>query len=441
MRLALEGIKVLDVAQVAAVPICARHLADFGADVIHIEHPVRGDSWRVYQAVPELPGRRAGVPSNINYVWENANRNKRSLTLDLSQKTGQEVLYKMVAQSDVLVTNFRPFELEQYKMEYSTLRKINPRLVYGSITAAGKLGAEKNSPGYDATAYWMRSGVPYILSKKGMPLPEYRPTIGDVVVGVILALGVMTALYYRERTGVGQEVDTSLFHSGIYQMAWDVAAYLATGVDVRDDLERRRPGLMGAERWEKYVKAREEAQAAVKRMDSFVREISSPLALQYETKDNRTLLLSMVQSDFYWSKFCQAIERPDMEHDPRFDSHENRMIMENRGLLVNILNEVFLTRTLEEWKIRLQGIPFAPIQNLKEVVSDPQAAANNYFIPVDHPVYGKLKVIANPLNFGETPVTYRKPAPAFNQHTEEVLLEYGYSWDDIAQLKEKHIIA
>ncbi|MDD5288854.1 MAG: CoA transferase [Dehalococcoidales bacterium] len=239
MKMALEGIKVLDVSQVAAVPICARHLADFGADVIHIEHPVRGDSWRVFQAVPELPGQRAGIPSDINYTWENANRNKRSIALDLSRKAGQEVLYKMVEKSDVLVTNFRPFELEKYGLEYSILRKINPRLVFGSISAVGKLGAEKNLPGYDSTIYWSRAGLPYLLSRKGMPFPEYRVTIGDVEVGVLLAFGVMMALYHRERTGIGQEVDTSLFHAGIYQMAWDIAAYLATGIDARDDDEVR----------------------------------------------------------------------------------------------------------------------------------------------------------------------------------------------------------
>ena len=174
-------------------------------------------------------------------------------------------------------------------------------------------------------------------------------------------------------------------------------------------------------------------------MDSFTHEISSPLSTPYGTKDGRIIMFSIVQSDLYWSKFCYAIERLDLEHDPRFDSTDNRM--SNRSSLVHILDEVFVTKTLEEWKIRLQGIPCSPVQNISEVVNDPQAEANNYFVTVNHPQYGDLKVIANPLNFSETPPTYRMPAPEFNQHTEEVLLEFGYGWEDIAQLKEKQVIA
>lgn len=197
--------------------------------------------------------------------------------------------------------------------------------------------------------------------------------------------------------------------------------------------------LMDPERCKEYIKAKGETESAVKHMDSFTREVSSPLSMSYETKDGRTLSLSMVQSALYWPKFCQATERHDLEHDPRFDSHDNRLL--NRSALVHILDKVFLSRTLEEWKTRLQGIPFGYVQTVGEVVNDPQAKANNYFVTVEHPQYGNLRVIANPLNFSETPATYRMPAPVFGQHTEEVLLEYGYSWEDIAQFKEKRVIA
>ena len=168
---------------------------------------------------------------------------------------------------------------------------------------------------------------------------------------------------------------------------------------------------MGPELYKGFLEAREEASKAVKRMNSFLREIISPLAASYYTKDGRVIGLCIIQTDLYWSKFCQAIERLDLEHDPRFDSHYNRL--SNRGSLVHILDEVFSTRTLEEWKTRLGEIPFAPLQNMSEVANDPQAEANNYFVKVDHPLYGNLRVIANPLNFGETPATYRIPAPVF----------------------------
>lgn len=196
---------------------------------------------------------------------------------------------------------------------------------------------------------------------------------------------------------------------------------------------------MGPERFAKYRKVAADAQAAVKKMDGFIREISSPLSTSYETKDGRMVGLAMVQSELYWPKFCEAIERRDMEHNPMFDTHENRM--KNRISLVHILEKIFMTKTLEEWKTTLKGIPFAPVQDTSEVVNDPQAQANNFFVNMDHPQYGSLRVIANPLNFSETPATYRMPAPVFSQHTEEVLLEFGYTWEAIAQFKEKRVIA
>ena len=151
MAQALEGIKVVDVSQVAAVPIAARHLADFGADVLHIENPTTGDSWRVYQAGQGTG--RAGVPSDINYNWENYNRNKRSVTVDITQEAGQKVTHRFVEQADVFLTNLRPYELERYNMQYDTLKQINPRIIFGALTGFGKKGPEKDAPAYDTTAF------------------------------------------------------------------------------------------------------------------------------------------------------------------------------------------------------------------------------------------------------------------------------------------------
>jgi len=232
MALALEGIKVIDVSQVAAVPMCARHLADFGADVLHIENPTTGDMWRGYQANQEVT--RSVAPSHINYNWENYNRNKRSVTIDLAQEGGQEIIHKLLEKADVFVSNLRPFELEKFKLEYETLSKLNPRLIYGCITGYGRKGPEKNAPAYDTTAYWTRSGIPYMLSRPGMPGPSFRPAIGDNVAALALAYGVMMALFVREKTGVGQEVDVALFHAGMYQISFDIAGALATGLDFAD---------------------------------------------------------------------------------------------------------------------------------------------------------------------------------------------------------------
>jgi len=425
MALALEGIKVVDVSQVAAAPMAARHLADFGADVIHVEHPLRGDSMRAYQAGR---GGTIGAPSDIDYHWENANRNKRSITLDLSQEGGRDIVYKLLAKADVFVSNLRPFELERFKLEYDTLKQLNPRLIHGTLTGYGKDGPERNEPGYDATAYWARVGIPYALSRPGIPCSGFRTAIGDNVAGLALFSGIMTALYSRERTGVGQQVDIALFQMGVYVLSFDIAGALVTGKNY-EDWEQQPPPEMVVE-----------AMMATARIAAFYKsQTLNPLTSGYMTKDGRVILFVALQPDRYWSRFCQAIEREDLADDPRFNSFLARA--ENREALYPMLDEVFLTRTLDEWKPRLVGIPYAIMQNLTEAINDPQARAAGYFAPIDHPTYGPMEVIANPIKLSATPATIRTPAPEFSQHTEEVLLEYGYTWDDVAQLKEQGIIA
>jgi len=399
----LEGIKVVDLSQVIAVPQAARHLADFGADVIHVENPATGDFFRYYQAGQ---GGTDGVPSDINYGWEVYNRNKRSVTIDVSQESGQQILYKLVEKADVFVTNMRPFELENYNLTYGALSRLNPRLIYGAVNGYGKNGPERDAPAYDAIAYFARSGMPHVLSALG-----FRPGVGDNIAGLALALGVMMALFIRERTGIGQEVDLSLFQAGIYQISFDIAGALVTGRDY--------------EEWR--YKSRD--------------EIPNALSLPYMTKDGRMLWLVMLQPDRYWSRLCHGIGREDLEHDPRFETFQPRM--DNHIELMHILDEVFASKTLDEWKARLiqAGIPFSPFQNLIEAINDPQARANDFFVPFDHPTYGRIDVLANPIKLSKTPATVRMPAPEFGQHTEEVLLEYGYTWEDIAQFKERRVIA
>jgi len=407
MMLALEGVKVIDVSQVAAVPMAARHLADFGADVIHVEHPVRGDSWRVFQA-GQSKGTY-GAQSEINYNWENFNRNKRSLTLDLSLEGGRDIIYSMITQADILVTNLRPFEREKFGLEYDTVHQRNPKLIYGSLTGFGQKGPDRNNPSYDAIAYWARSGIPHRLRWLGAPLPYYSAAIGDNVAALALAYGIMTALYVRGKTGIGQNVDVSLFHTGIYQLSCDISGALVTGKD--------------CDEW-KYPS---------------LEDVLNPLSNIYETKDGRWLYIAMLQPDRWWSRVCQALGREDLEHDSRFKTFEVRK--KNHVALNRIFSEIFRSKTLEEWKPRLEGIPYAPYQNFIEVIDDPQARANEIFVPIDHPTYGNMEVVASPIQLSETPATIRMPAPEMGQHTEEVLLEYGYTWEEIGRFKEQGVIA
>lgn len=412
MASALAGIKVIDVSQVAAVPMAARYLGDFGADVLHIEHPIMGDSFRVVQAGMS---QVTGIQSDINYIWENYNRNKRSVTLDLSREPGQKILYRLVEKADVFLTNMRPFEVAKYRLEYSVLSQFNPGLIYGGLTGYGKKGPERDAPAYDHTAYWARSGIPYRLTAltlpaaPGTPPPAFVPSFGDHMAGMNLACGVMTALFMRERTGTGQEVSVSLFHSGVYQLSMDLAGTLVTKQDCQRMISRE--------------------------------SVRSPLVTQYLTKDDRWILLSGLRPERYWSKLCQVIERQDLEDDPRFIPVE--AMIENSVILLRILEEVFRSRTLEEWRPRLNAarFPWSPVQTLPEVINDPQARANDFFISYEHPVHGRVEGVANPVKLSKSPETVRMPAPEFSQHTEEVLLELGYTWEEIGQFKEDKVIA
>lgn len=435
MSMALEGLKVIDVSQVAAVPMCARHLADFGAEVIHIENAKTGDSWRNIQA--GIGGGPAGIPSDIPYNWEAFNRNKRSLAIDLSKEGGRGIIYRLTENADVFVTNLRLGERKRFGVEYKTLNRLNPRLIYGSVTGHGMKGPENDKPAYDTTVYWARSGVDHMLTIPGMSGPNPRPAFGDNVAGLGLAFGVMTALYARDKIGVGQEVDISLLNSGLYQLTFDVAAALATG---QDEQEYRVQAFEGTEEERQHMdELMVEARASLKRLGDFYRErLPNPMANTYETKDGKRIRFTALHADRYWAEFCKLIGRKDLEQNPKFATMDSRR--ENRKTLYHIFREAFLSKTLDEWRPLISELPAAPLQTLIDVINDPQARANNFFLSYDHPTYKRMEIMNSPVNLSKTPATIRLPAPEFSQHTEEVLLEAGYTWEDIAELKEDEVI-
>ena len=426
MDMAFDGIKVIDCSQVAAVPIGARILGDFGADVIHVENPTTGDYWRVFKDATAEQG--GACPSDFDYNWENYNRNKRSCTVDLSKESGRAIIHKMVKEADVFLSNLRDFEVERFEVDYETLNKINPRIIWGNVNGYGKVGPDKGLPAYDATAYWARSGFPYVMSQPGIPVYGYRPAIGDNVVGMSLAFGVTQALYVREKTGVGQEIDISLFHTGLYQNGFDVSGALITGLDFADWREQPPQEMQD-----------QALMAVAQIMGFYSAKMNSPITGGYITKDSRTLVFVILQPDRYWVRFCNAVGRPDLAENPKYQTIEGRA--EDVVELRQIFSEIFMSKTYDEWHPLLEGIPYAPNQSLKEIINDPQAIASGCFVEYDHPTQGRIKQIANPVIMSKTPANVRMPAPEFGQHTEEVLLEYGFSWEDIARFKDDGAIA
>jgi len=404
-RGALEGIRVIDVTQVGAGPMCAGILAQWGAEVIKIEHPVRGDSMR---------GLQSGVGTTplkqrmYNYMFEQPNMNKKSMTLDLSRKEGQEVLHKLVKKSDVLLAAMRTRDVKKFDIEYETLKKINPRIIFALITGYGTQGEEKDSAGYDAVCYFARSGITYMTAgDDGVPVWR-RAGFGDIPSGMFCACGIITALFARERIGKGQAVYTNLYNNGVWALAADTMAAQATH----------------------RVPERHKRESA-----------DNPLANYYKTKDERWILMFHLQSGQYWERFCQKLGLGELINDERFNSMEKRK--ENKVELIKILDKVFGEKSLAEWKKELAGsdLVYSAVQTPVEAVEDPQAWENGFYEYFDHPVWGKIELLPNPQKLTETPGRYRTPAPEWGQHTEEVLQELGYNWEDISRLKEKKIIA
>jgi crotonobetainyl-CoA:carnitine CoA-transferase CaiB-like acyl-CoA transferase len=405
MDLPLKGIRVVDAGQFGAAPAGAAILADWGAEVIHLEHPIRGDGSR---GVHSGGGLGIFKQTKMNYVMELVNRNKRGITVDFAQERGKEIIHKLVKRSDVFLSNLRPYEIEKFRLDYDALSRVNPKLIYANLNGYGQKGPDNNGPGYDSCAFFARSGILHQLAEPGTPAVMSRPGMGDHITGVTLFAGIMLALFIREKTGIGQEVDVSLFNTGVYMLSIDVQGALLGGGAVSQ--ERRR-------------------------------EAANPLRNHYQTKDGRWLMLAMLQPDPYWPQVCEALGRKDLEHDPRFDSFQKRA--QNNVVLIRILDEIFATKTLKEWKEQLEKVrfPWSPIQTIDEVIVDPQARANGFFTKFDHPTYGPIELVRNPITLSKTPATIRTLAPEFNQHTEETLLELGYTWEDIAELKEQKVIA
>ncbi|MFC1932205.1 CaiB/BaiF CoA transferase family protein [Chloroflexota bacterium] len=397
---ALDGVKVVEITQFQQGPVAGMRLGDLGADVIKVE-PKTGDPGRGFM---RIIGAQVGLKGR-NYYFENNNRNKRSIALDLKNKRGLEIFLKLIDTADVFLTNMSIEAPTKLGIGPDDLLARNPRLIYAHASGWGRKGPDANELSFDYTGIG-RSGLMMSCGERGAPPAQILPGLGDELGGLMCAFAVCAALYAREKTGKGQVVDTSLMGAIISMLGLIMAA----------------PAILGQE---------------------FPREIraqaGNPIYNHYKAKDDKWFILAHLQPDRYWPNVCRALGMPELEDDPRFNSIEARG--ENAKELIAIMDKNFATKAMEEWFeiFKKEGLIYSPIQSPNEVSNDPQALANNYFIHADHPVWGKIKMVGFPWDFSETPASWHREAPEFGQHTEEILLELGYTWDDIRTLKAEEV--
>ncbi|MBI2830516.1 MAG: CoA transferase [Chloroflexi bacterium] len=399
-----DGLKVVAMEQWVVAPMATVLLADWGADIIRVE-PLTGDAMR---ALRRMGGATAWIKLGdvqVNPSEQFMHRGKRSIALDLKKEPGRNILCQLVEKADVFISNYQPNALEKLRLDYNTLSKINPRLVYAVITGYGSQGPDKDERAFDDAAFWAHSGFAHLVTVPGCPPPRQPGGLGDRTSSVYAVAGIMAALFHREKTGKGQEIDLSLYRSALWCISGNMSGAL-TGAPPR-------------------VESRTKSQ--------------NPLQNTYHTKDDRWFQLMMPQSDLFWADFCQAIDKPELQNDPRFNNYETRT--HNCEELIRMLDQIFILKTIEQWEelFKKHHLIYSRLQTLDEVIADPQSLANNFFTEVPHPA-GRIRVLASPIEFRQNPASVKGPAPEVGQHTEEILLDLGYNWENIGQLKEQGVI-
>jgi crotonobetainyl-CoA:carnitine CoA-transferase CaiB-like acyl-CoA transferase len=395
-----DGLKVLDCASFIAAPAAATVLSDFGADIIKIEPPGMGDP---YRDLPKLPGYPA---SEHNFAWLLESRNKKSLALDLTKPEAQAVLYKLVAESDVFITNMPPLVRSKLGITYDHLADLNERLIYASFTGYGEKGEEANKPGFDSSAYWARSGLMDLVRADTNTTPARSIAgMGDHPCAMAFYGAIVTALYQREKTGKGAHVASNLMANGVW-----AASLLAQAKLCGAKFGERRP--------------RERALNAVTN--------------HYQCKDGRWIILSLLNEDRQWPTLARCIGREDLIDDPRFATRPDRHARSVE--LIKIFDEVFATKDLAEWRKLLDGngLVFGVVGILDDIPNDKQMLDNEVLVPFENDT---MLTISSPIWIdGARKVQPRKP-PAVGEHSDEILRQAGYDEATIGTLRASGAVA
>ena len=390
----LTGIKVVDLTRILAGPFCTMLLGDMGADVIKIEPPGEGDPLRTQGAIKD----------GLSWYFASFNRNKKSLTLDLYSKEGKEILASLIRQSDVVVDNFRPGVMEKMGFPYTRLKELKPDIIYCDITGFGTTGPYKDRPAFDFIIQAM-SGFMSLNNKEGAEPMRVAPPISDLIAGLYAAFGIVATLYYKVKTGKGEEVQTSLMDGLISFFGFMSSNFLATG---------ELPLRTGNDH-----------------------PIVAPYGIFKATDGDLAIAPSNEQ---VYQKFLVALGLTHLNDDPDFATNDQRMI--NRERINAIVQEKIGTRTHDYWVDYLNraGIPCGIIMNLKEVFQDPQVLHQEMVLEVEHPGHGKVRMTGFPVKVGSTPCKLRLPAPRLGEHTDEILKNLNFNQESIKKLREYGVI-
>lgn len=398
----LSGIKVIEISTFQQGPVAGMRLGDLGADVIKIE-PREGDPARRHMTTIKAEFHVEGY----NYYFEHANRNKRGIVLDMKKPAGMEIFLKLIDSADVFLNNMSIGAPIRLGIGPDALLARNPRLIYAQASGWGRKGPIAASLSFDYTGI-ARSGLMMAAGEDGTPPSMILPGLGDELGGLMCAWGVTLALFAREKTGKGQVVDTSLMGSVVALLG-----HLMSGT------------AMLKQRFPRFVRS----------------AAGNPMYNHYRCKDGKWLAIAHLDPDRWWSKVCGALGLEHLIDDSRFSTFAARSA--NRKELVAIFDEVFASKERDEWMkiIAEHGCICTPVQDLCEVVQDPQVLANNYMIDIEHPEHGPVRTMGFPWDMSATPASWRRKAPALGEHTEEVLLEAGYGREEIAAFRRDGVIS
>ncbi len=396
----LEGIKVISMGQIVAIPAASSVMADWGAEVVKLE-PLTGEMHR-----GQRTNQGVATTGQVNWIMQVLNRNSRGLAIDLKQAPGKEIVYKLVRDADIFMSNYERSSVKRLGFDYATLSQINPRLIYGFVSGYGPVGPDKNERGYDFTAGWARSGMMYMIGEPGTPPAPQRAGMIDSAAGAHLLGGICAALFEREKTGRGREIEVSLYHTGAWSLHMDIEMAAGGRIPLKHDRTKA----------------------------------TNPIWNSYRTKDDRWFWLAMLQPDPAWPGFCRAIGKPELQNDPKFDSIDTRS--QNCQELIHIIEGALASKTMAEWEtlFKEHDCIYGRVQTPLEVTTDPQAIAAGFFADVDFSGVGTIKILTSPVLFDGKVAPIKAPAPELGQHNEEILLELGYNWDDISGLKEQKVI-